>query len=207
VSNASTIGEGAPKLPFFLITFQIKEDMSIVKSKTEYHIELEEAKRHLRIDSDFTDDNDYITQLIQIASEIAENYIESDIATTTTTIVLKDFASNSFIIGESNLISITSIIDSDTTEYTVDELRTFSDRFEVSLTSGVPTKDLTIIFESGYADTKLPAPLRQAILTKIADLYDNGRSGFNFSNTKYNPLFENILSFYKVKRFKIYPTE
>lgn len=47
-----------------------------------YPLSLCEVKRHLRIDNDFHDDDDYLENLIKVATQIAENYIEKSIALT-----------------------------------------------------------------------------------------------------------------------------
>lgn len=43
------------------------------------YITLEEAKKHLNIDTDFTDDDNYILQLIQVAEIVVEKHIDCEL--------------------------------------------------------------------------------------------------------------------------------
>ncbi len=81
----------------------------IQKTKSVYHVTLEEAKSHLRLDEDFTQDDKYIRNLIQAATNIAENEIQKDIAKTTNVLTRIDFAGDVIRVNEGNLITITSL--------------------------------------------------------------------------------------------------
>ena len=55
-------------------------------------VTLTEAKAHLVIDSDVTDDDTYVTALIQVAREYAENYTRRAFVQRTLELTLPDFA-------------------------------------------------------------------------------------------------------------------
>ena len=80
-----------------------------VKVKTYNSVYLDEAKRHLRIEADWEQDDEYITNLISAATQLCENYIGKDIALTTNTLKLWDYAGQYLTIDEGNFISVDSI--------------------------------------------------------------------------------------------------
>lgn len=45
------------------------------------YVTLEQAKKHLNIDNDFNEDDDYIKQLIQVAEIAVEKHIDCDLKT------------------------------------------------------------------------------------------------------------------------------
>lgn len=45
------------------------------------YVTLEQAKKHLNIDSDFNEDDDYIMQLINVAEIAVEKHIDCDLST------------------------------------------------------------------------------------------------------------------------------
>ena len=45
------------------------------------YVTLEQAKKHLNIDSDFNEDDDYIRQLINVAEIAVEKHIDCDLST------------------------------------------------------------------------------------------------------------------------------
>ena len=70
-------------------------------------ISLAEAKRHLRIDN--TDDDDYITSLIEVARRAAEDRMERTLITTTWKLTLDEFP-DAIILPMPRIQAISSVI-------------------------------------------------------------------------------------------------
>ncbi len=176
-----------------------------VKVKSNYFISLAEAKKHLRQDVSFTDEDSYITQLIEAATGFAENYIEKDIAVTVNTLTILEFSGTEIVIQEGNYRSVTSVTGSgsgliDAGDYTVK----YDDAtFTIVLDDSVSISDetMTIVFVTGYTLSIYPKQIKQAVLIKIHDLYDPERGTFNIGVLKMNDIFEGLLNFYVKMRF------
>lgn len=172
------------------------------KTKLYYPLSLVEVKRHLRIDNDFTDDDDYLENLIQVGTQAAENFIEKDISKTLTTIRIDGFDGYWVRVNEGNFLSMVSVLDDTstaiTTQYTTSK---HDDYFQIEWVSSISSDPLQINYYSGYEPNATPAIIKQAILIKIADLYDSQRADLNWSGLTDNKVFENLLYFYKIFRF------
>lgn len=167
----------------------------ISKTRNTYHTELEDAKKHLRLDSDFTDDNEYVNGLIETATMLAENYIEKCVASTTCVMTLNEFSGGVIKVPEGNFQSVTTV-EGDSVEATVDFIRIYDDHFEIVLTENISVDELVVTYEAGYAAGACPKPIQQAIMIKIADLYDVTRSSFTLGMQN-NQTFEMILDHYR----------
>lgn len=165
----------------------------IDKVKTVYHVTLEEAKRQIGLDQDFTRDDAYISSLIKAAYSIAESRIQKDIAKTTNVLTRYDFAGGTIRVNEGNLISITTIeIQESETPLSDFVTYVYRDRFRVELDSDIDTAELTVTFETGYDEGKIPEDLKQAILIRIAGLYDYDRAPSVLASVRDTGLFERL---------------
>lgn len=182
--------------------FNTDWDYEITKSKAYYPVSLNEAKRHLRVDMDFTDDDDYIEDLIVSATTLAENYINKDIAKTTNTLEIYNFYGDSITIYEGNFISVIDVVDEyDASIGTIDYTAGHNNSFTINWSSPIEADPLKITFYTGYNDNETPQLIKQAILIKIGDLYDNARSDYNWNGMQDNKVFETILNSYIALRF------
>jgi len=182
--------------------FVTDSDYDLTKSKSTYPVSLAEAKRHLRVDVDFRDDDDYIDSLIQAATTLAENYINKDIAKTTNTLLIYDFDSDEVTIYEGNYISLIDVVNSaDASVGTLDKITDHYNSFTIEWTANITSDPIKITFYTGYDESTVPVIIKQAILTKIADLYDNARSNFAWSGIQDTKVFETILNYYIMNRF------
>jgi len=172
----------------------------ITKTRTAYHITLDDAKQHLRIDAGETFDDEQINQMIQQAVEIAENYIEKSIAVTTCEMTIYDFIGDVIRVPEGNYLSVTSVKDGDDVEYDVEQVRIYDDHFEIELDTPINVDSLVVTFETGYSVGSCPGPIKRAVLVKVADLYDTERGSYTLS-LQNNKTFEMILNYYKPYRF------
>jgi hypothetical protein len=180
----------------------VSSDYELTKSKSVYPVSLLEAKRHIRLDADFIDDDDYIESLIEVATAMAENYINKDIAKTTNTLEIYDFDTDSVTIYEGNFISVIDVVDAnDASIGTVDATYSYFNSFKIDWTNNLSSDPLKITFYTGYNENEAPKIIKQAILIKIADLYDSARSDYNWNGMQDNKVFESILNYYIAQRF------
>lgn len=174
-----------------------------IKSKSDYFITLAEAKVSLRVDEDFIDEDNFISQLIEAATGFAENYINKDIASTTNTTTLLEFSGTVINIHEGNYRSITSVTGSDSglinsSAYTIEY---FDSYFTITLDSSISDETMIIVFETGYVLSTYPAQIKRAVQIKITDLYDTERGSYHLMTVKKEGVFETLLDFFQVKRF------
>lgn len=163
--------------------------MSIpVKTRTSYPVSLAEAKRHLRIDDDWNDDDDYINSLIMAATEMAENYIGKDISETENTQIMYDFVDDTVAIYDGNLISFTSLVTDSSVVYTPYEIHRHYNFSLVTFENYISADSVTLTYKTGYEEEKVPVVIKQAILIKIGDLYDGNDS----------PSFNKLLDSYRL---------
>ena len=176
--------------------------MSIaLKTKTNYPVSLGEAKRHLRVEEDWHDDDDYIDQLIKAATQKAEQYIGKDIAETTNVQTLYDFYGDAVKIEECNFLSFTQAVTDTSTLATVDYTEIFYNYANIEFTSTVDSDPLTITYVTGYDETEVPALIKQSVLVKIADLYDVDRQSYLEGNIRSNKAFESLLDSFRYVTF------
>lgn len=177
-------------------------DYQITSRRELYPVTLSEIKRHLRIHSDFVDDDDYFIMLREVAVQMAENYINKAISKTLNTIRLDDFNSNFIKIMEGNFLSVVGVTDANGNAIgTVKQTSVHHDFFTIEWTASIASDPLTITFYTGFEEDQTPSVIKQAILIKIADLYDNQRSDYNWNGYADNKVFESILNSYVAMRF------
>lgn len=170
----------------------------IVKTVTNLHVTLEEAKEHLRLENDFIKDNNLINDIINAAHEIAENEISKDIAKKAAVLTLTDFAGGVIEINSGNLLSITSILVKESeTPLTNYNTYIYNDSFKIDLDTWINTDELTVNYISGYDVEKCPPAIKIAIKMKIADLYDLDRASGTLASVQRTNQFERILAPYK----------
>lgn len=173
----------------------------ITKVKSDYLIGLSEAKQHLRVDT--TDEDAYISNLIKAAVGMAENYIQKDIVPTVNTLVMNDFSGTLVEIDEGNFVSLTSVKDAGNNSLTYSELEIFDSFFRFELDASQNDATINVVFNTGFSNTTLPATIRQAVLIKLADLYDVDRNTYGFQTYQKNlanNAFESLLNYYVATR-------
>jgi uncharacterized phiE125 gp8 family phage protein len=170
-----------------------------------YPITLKEAKEHLNIGLDWTEDDDHIETLIVAATDKAEQFLHRRLITQTWYAYYDVWPlGNSFLIpfgqlqdGTAPSVKYTDI-DGDQTTWSSDEwnVDTYSDPGKIMLEYGYhwptvslhPQNPIVIEFVCGYGLTgsTVPAMIRHAIKLIISDLYENretiaiGNTGIGF---------------------------
>lgn len=179
----------------------VPEDQ-LTKTREIYPLSLCTIKRHLRIHNDFTEDDDYLLQLRNAATQLAENYLNKAISKTRNVLRIHEFNSDTIKIYEGNFLSIISVLDASsvaiTTTYTTN---VHYDFFTLEWTSNVCSDPIYLNFYTGFEEDTTPEVISQAILIKIADLYDNARADFSWEGVRDNKVFESLLNSYVAIRF------
>lgn len=149
-------------------------------------VTLAEAKLHLKLDSDTTDDT-LITALIQAAREQAEKYTGRAFIEQTWEAVMECFEDDDFYLFPSPLASVTSITYKDVNQVTqtlsssVYEVNLYEEPGEVHLKyqQSWPQvlaieNSILVTYKVGYgaAASAVPASIKAAILLLIGDLYE-----------------------------------
>jgi len=172
--------------------------MSIpIKTKISYPVSLSEAKRHLRVEDDWHEDDDYIGNLIQAATSKAEQYIGKDVAETTNSQSLYDYSGSYLKLAEGNFESFTQAVTDTSTLVEVDHTEVFYNYAYIEFDESVTADPLVICYNTGYNEGECPAIIKQAVLIKIGDLYDQQRQSYDIGNLKPNKAFESLLDSYR----------
>jgi len=172
-----------------------------VKTKSSWPVSLSEAKRHLRVDEDFHDDDDYISVLIQAATEKAERYIGKDIAETTSVQALYDFLGSYLWIPEGNFRSLDYAV-TDTSVYaTISKTDIRYNGVYIEFDTSYDADPLTISYSTGYTEGECPPSIKQAVLIKIADLFDIDRQSYTEGSIKESKAFEYLLDSFRLVEF------
>jgi hypothetical protein len=179
----------------------------VVKVKSHGIVSINEAKKQLNVDYDFTDDDIEITMLIEAARGAAEDYTGIDIASTENTLELIRPNLSQLLINEANFDSIVSIT---TTKDNVDTVLSSSDYevkirridFTILFKNTHDVDKMVIVFKTGYLPSDVPYQLKSAILVKINDLYDIERTSY-VGGTKFtnNKTFDRLLNGFVVNRW------
>jgi uncharacterized phiE125 gp8 family phage protein len=154
-------------------------DNYIVLSRSKQKVvTLEEAKRYLRIEADYTDDDDVVSSMVATAVLMAENYLGSCLHVQEIEQLLVNFYGSIVDLKRKPVIRIDKVFvwsqsnvrkNVDKSLYSLDER---GGRLELS----VPfiSNGLGVIYRAGYEDHKLiPEPIKLGILNHIASLYDD----------------------------------
>jgi len=148
-------------------------------------ITLAEAKAFLRVDSDFDDDNTYITSLISVATQVVEQYTRRRLITQTYNIFYDEFPPYIDLqIGEVASVTHIKYYDEDNTlqtlatdQYDVDT-RVRPGRIYQSNTGDFPNtyerpNAIEVEFIVGGSASDVPAPIVQAIYIIVGRYYEN----------------------------------
>jgi hypothetical protein len=172
------------------------------KTKTDYHITLDQVKRQLNFDPDETVDEIYLNDLVKDSLDFIERKTGRDIAKTTNSLIEYDYTGDFIRVYESNYRSLTSIdYDGSSIDPANCKIQIFPDWFEITFPSSISCDKLTLAFETGYATANnLPPMLKRCILMKLTDLHDVERGSLTSDFNKLGPTFEDALYQFTNKR-------
>ena len=171
-------------------------------TKTNWPVEIEEAKAHLRVPTSFTLDDGYIKDKIQEATRICETYVGFDIATTSNVMKISDFIGTTISFTEGNFLSLTSIQLSDaSTSVSVDETIIGPNSVLITLSESIETDPLYVNWISGYEDGIADPQIKAAVQIKIGDLYDLDRQSATEGSVKPNNRWKEYLDGFKITKW------
>lgn len=137
-------------------------------------VTLAEAKAQCRLMSSFIMDDDYLTALIAVAADAAQEYLHWMVSTGT----VKQYSDEGGVLQLYGryVTSITEITATDRSgdevTLTVDEDYTYNDVTEEITVSTVYT-DIYITYACGAADNDLPAAVKHGVLMLVSTMYNN----------------------------------
>ena len=146
-------------------------------------VSLANAKKHLRIEATFTDEDTLIQSYIDAAVVNAENYIGGHIAQKDMVIKMDAFAKE-FSFEAFPVISVTSVKyypkDSETEEtmntadYYLTSVNPKVNKLTFKITPDTANRydAVTVTIKVGYEASKIEKPILQAIKLQIADMYE-----------------------------------
>lgn len=145
-------------------------------------VTLAKAKKHLRVDADFTDEDDLIQDYIDAAVTQAENYIGGHITDKNIVIKMTGF-DNPLVFEAFPVKAVTSVKyfeQGDETEKTMDAVNytltaETSKRFAIRFKGDLPTVQdrfdaVTVTINVGMET--IDKPIAQAVLLMVADMYE-----------------------------------
>jgi uncharacterized phiE125 gp8 family phage protein len=157
-------------------------DIQITAGTSVDVVTLAKAKKHLRVDADFTDEDDLIQDYIDTAVAQAENYIGGHIADKNIVIKMTGF-DNPLVFEAFPVKAVTSVKyfeQGDETEKTMDAVNytltaETSKRFAIRFKGDLPTVQdrfdaVTVTINVGMET--IDKPIAQAVLLMVADMYE-----------------------------------
>lgn len=171
--------------------------MKVSKNKTEYHLTTEEAKRHLNIESENTDYDIILEELISASVEAIEDETGRDYALTDYEITKEYFTGKELTIYIPNFLEITEIsytnADGNAEIIEAKKIHTKSRSFKIELPENIKTDLLTIRFKAGYEAGTLPRFILQAIKIQLTDFFEVERSSYTSNTYTYNKTIQRLL--------------
>lgn len=183
-------------------------------------VTLAEAKAHLQLDTDFTDDDAYITSVISAGRDHIEKQTGRLIAEANVELYLDDFEQEITLPlwpvstlesvaykdenGNSQTINLTGNADVILDKHNSPAVIKFLDPPDTYRKEESESVDnVTITFKAGYGSTYwlLPKELKQALLVLIRDMYDNRESYQTKKNYPGSFAVDNILDYYRIYQF------
>lgn len=182
-----------------------------VRTRTGTIATLAEAKKQLHIETEFTEDDAYITSLISVAIESVEDDTNSDIMDVTNVLTHRigdggeSGISLIWQIAQAPFQSFTKLETSpDGTTYTevaAADYKVTSNNLFITVELLQPaTSNLQLVthfrltYKTGYPDASRPTKLKQAALVRITDLFDNERQGYNLNGIIENVAYRRLIS-------------
>ena len=173
----------------------------IKKEIVELPISLSDIKQHLRIEQSYMDDDEYLENLEKVAIKEIHNYVNGDLVYTKNTLSLSKYTGDNIIIDEPNFnVETTPIVSGSTGDiYDSDNGYEYNRTYVIIYTESIVEETpITLIFYTGYKNDDLPEDIKNIILQKITNKYDNERGDYNLANIKNNNITEKLLDYYKV---------
>ena len=177
-------------------------------------ISLDEAKRHVRIDIDETDHDDYLQDLITVAREQVEMITWRKLVTQTWYAYLQDWPSGEYIelpFGKLQTVTAVKYTDVDAAESTWDSAEyivgTDYQKGRITLANGYtwpnenlyPSNPIEVEFVCGYGlAVSVPPQIKHAMKMIISELFENREISIIGTIQKEMDTVNNLLSDYRL---------
>ena len=178
-------------------------------------VSLDDAKKHLRVDDDYTIDDNMLVQMITDARFWVEEYLWRKLITQTWYAYLPEWPMGDYFeLPFGKLQSVTAIkytdTDGDVTTWSASEYIVGSDylRGRVTLAYGYswpnaslyPSNPIEIEFICGYGATSATVPgiIKRGIAILVAEMYENREITMFGQTMKEHPLMEILLAPYRL---------
>ncbi len=174
------------------------------KEKSGQPVSISDAKKQVNLEPEETEDDAKLYELIQTAIELVESDTNSDILLTDNTLVVEvDRAPwQSLIrITQSPLNAFEKIEQYNNETENYEEIPsadysvvTMHNWISIKLTKSITAKKLKFTFKTGFNDFEIPLQLKQAILMKVADMYDPERQSYTGNAIQQNNAYRHLIS-------------
>lgn len=171
-------------------------------------VTLEEAKRQLRIESDFTEEDDYINAIIPAAREYVENYTNQWWAEAKISLYFSSFPAGdvplNLLVKNPKELDAVKYLDGSQEEQTLTGAVLDSGRGELRYTAGWPLSissqvDITIGPDHGASPPEdCPKAIKQAVLMFITTLFENRATVITGTMVNENPAALALMQPYRV---------
>lgn len=180
-------------------------------------VSIDDVKKHMVIDDDYTDRDSLILSLISDAREWIEEYLWRKLITQTWYAYLEDWPAGDYIeLPFGTLQSVTAIKYTDTadaestwnsSEYIVgtDYLKgrvTLAYGYTWPNTTLRDSNPIEVEFKCGYGDdaADVPVNIKRGIYMMVAEMYENREVSIYGQTYSRNPLLENLMAMYRINQ-------
>jgi hypothetical protein len=177
----------------------------IDKTKVSYPCDVSTFVNQLRPadPSDYTQ-YPYYGTLLQVATAMAEDFIDADIAITNNVLTIDNYVGYDLVVKEGNIrkdVSINAVSCTISTNSSSNIPVQWNwikyNNAYVSINQVITPDQLKIYYTTGYNLNDCPLPVKQAIYIKAVDLYDGERSSYIPGRIYNTQIFERLLTPYK----------
>lgn len=140
-------------------------------------VTLSEAKAQCRLTSSFTKDDDYITSLIEVCSELAQNYTNRLLSVGDVALVSESYEPYIALYGgEIESIDTVTGVNLDGQEIDITDFSFSNITQKIKLPLDFASYyDITVQYSCGYVN--VPKKVKQGVLMMIASMYNNREDG------------------------------
>lgn len=167
------------------------------KTKISFPVSLPEVKEQVK---ELTSDNDnYLRNLIEVATEEAESITGLDFAYTKCVLTLYDFSGDTITINDGLYSSVDSIRDADDNDVASDNVLIDGyKKFSIELVNSISTDELVITYYTGWPEgtgkVANLASVKRYVLVRVDDMFGPERSSYSYTPLRSTNKADNLLN-------------
>jgi hypothetical protein len=200
---------GGVRVPAWLLnkeTMATYKHTKLSKVITELSPPLPDLKKHLRVETDFIEDDAEIADIYLDVIEEAENILGWPLNKVVTTKDYYNFLGTGLILDFQNIQTVDSIhwYDEDDNETEITSYDVIKDdlRYVIDFGIAIDAFRVKVVFTSGYtAVSSIPRSIQRAIRLRVSSYYDIDRADRVFVSQKDTRRFEQILELHQTRSF------